>query len=137
MDDLDDLYGPWSDRAMKTPALPFKDVLPDAEEVVLGTKAVFGPMTTRFVCFGVGNSESAARGAAARPWAITIGTTKTCDPSNKGRVLHLVRMTSLFGPTPAYAADDAEREAFQQLPEAVALHDVYEFIDRPHVFDDL
>lgn len=135
---LDELPRLWSDQGMDDlPTLSFEDVLPDAEEMVLGTKAVFGPMTARFLCFGQGNSEAAARGAATRPWAITIGTTKTYDPGDKGRVLNLVRMSSLFGPTSAYAANEAERTAFSQWPEAVALHDVYEFIDRPHVFDDL
>lgn len=115
----------------------FEDLLPNAESVVLGTKAVFGPMVARFLCFGAGGSKAAARGAETKPWAICIGTTKTHDPVNKGRVLNLVQMSCTYGPTVAYASGQEERDAFQQWPEAVALHDVYEFVDHPHVFDDL
>ncbi len=115
----------------------FEEVFPEPETAFAGVKAVFAKLTTRYLCFGEQGASLAAGQAATKPWAICIGTTKAWNPDDRGRVLNLVRMTTLRQGTPALASSDEERQQFAQWPFAVAVGDVYGVVDRPHVRSDL
>lgn len=115
----------------------FEDVFPAPLEVIAGVKAVYGPMLGHFLCFGGDSAAAAARNALTRPWVICIAANNAHDRGNVGRVLNIVQLNSLHGPTTAFAADDDERQRYARWPTAVGCDNIYEVVDRPHVIADL
>ncbi len=87
----------------------FQDVFPEPEAEFAGVKAVFARMTTRYMSFSESGASSAAIKAKANPWIICIGTTKTWNPDDRGRVLNLVRLTTVVKATPDLAASEEDR----------------------------
>lgn len=114
----------------------FEDVFPDATPFA-GVKAVFAPMSHRYLCFGEHGASQTAAMASKTPWAICIGTSKAWKATDRGRVLNLVRMTTSHQETPRFTSSKAEKEMYAQWPDAVAVGDVFEVIGAPHVMDDL
>ena len=115
----------------------FEDLFPEPGAEFAGVKAVFARMTTRYLCFSGQSISSAIAQATMKPWVICIGATQTWNPADSGRVLNLVRMTTVQQSTPKLAASEDERRQFERWPFAVAVRDVFEFVDPPHVTTDL
>lgn len=115
---------------------PFEDIFPDPSPFG-GVKALFGPITQRYLCFGKGSSSGAAAMASKTPWAICIGAKDAWAPRDRQRVLNLVKLTTSQQTTSHLATTAEEKNKFGHWPEAVAVSDVFKFISPPHVMDDL
>lgn len=126
--------------------LLLQDVVPDRADL-MGVKAVFGPLTSHVLCFGARGSVNdksyfsvaagAARRAVDRPFIITIGGGKEVRPGFEGRVLNVARCSLVYGPTGTLVNDPDEVRRLAQWPVAIALHDVWRFIEIPHLLEDL
>ena len=114
----------------------FGDIFLDASPFA-GVKAVWGPMQFRYLCFGAGGASHAAGLASKSPWAICISASKAVNPSNKGRVINLVRLTTSHQASKKFFTTPDEVDDYAQWPDAVALADVFEVVGSPHVIDDL
>lgn len=128
--------------------IPFQTVVGSPEDV-MGVKAVFGALTGRAMCFGsrgdaklkdkgyFQSARVAAEYAATRPMLVTIGGGGECPPELQGRVLNVVKVSKVFGETPVFYSDLAERERLSRWPVATALLDVYEVEGSPRLVEDL
>lgn len=127
-----------------TPSIPyefgtdyaFEDLFPDAASFA-GVKAVFAPMSHRYLCFGKSGASFAAGLASKTPWVICIGTTTAWKATDRGRMLNLVRLTTSHQATSQFTATAQERLDYAQWTDAVAVADVFEVVGAPHVKDDL
>ncbi len=123
-----------------------QDIVSDAN-LLMGVKAVFGPMTSHVLCFGGRGDPStksyysvpagAARRAVERPFVLTIGGGKDVRPGSEGRVTNLVRVSLVYGPTALLVGDPKEAKRLAQWPVSIALHDVWRLKGAPHLVDDL
>lgn len=122
-----------------------QDVVGSSDKV-MGAKAVFGPISSHVMCFG-GRGERSAKGfysqpagaarkAVSAPWVFAIGGGDMVRDNLGGRVVNLVRVSCVYGDTAAFVPL-AEVERLAQWPAAVALHDVWELEDYPHLMNDL
>lgn len=131
-----------------TDAVLFEEVVPSVEKL-MGVKAVFGPLNGRAICFGSrgdaslkdkGHFQSAritAEYAQSQPFLVAIGGGGECQPGLEGRVLNVARVSKLYGETPVFYPDPADRERLSRWPVATALLDVYEVVGQPRLVDDL
>jgi len=128
--------------------LAFEELVPGLTPV-MGVKAVFDRLTSRVLCFGgrggpehPGRYYQAARAvaekaAAGQPLIITIGGGGDVPPALRRRVTNVAVASGVYGKTNAFVADPVERGRLVQWPTAVALGDVWEFEEPPHLIDDL
>lgn len=126
----------------------FQEVVRSPGEL-MGVKAVFGALTGRAMCFGSrgdaklkdrGHFQSArisAEYAVDRPLLITIGGGAECQAGLEGRVLNVARVSKVYGETPVFYTDPADRERLSRWPVATALLDVYEVEGSPRLVEDL
>lgn len=126
----------------------FSEVI-TSPRVIMGVKALFGPLTGRAICFGSRDAQrltdekhfqmakAAAEKAASMPYLIAIAGGKRCPDSLNGRVLHVVKVSKIFGETKAFYRDPEEQKRLAQWPAATALLDVYEVLGYPHLVNDL
>jgi len=128
-------------------AIRLREVVPNID-LLMGVKAVFGPISSHVLCFGgrgeVENTKqyySVPAGAASRastqPYVITIGGGRNVRDGYEGRVLNVARLSRVYGPTRLLIPDPDEVERLAQWPVAIALHDVWRFVDQPRIVDDL
>ncbi|TSD85604.1 hypothetical protein FFK22_026525 [Mycobacterium sp. KBS0706] len=116
-------------------------------ELLMGVKAVYGVLGSHVICFGrrgeIGSKSyfsvaaGAARRAVTRPFIVAIGGGANVREGLEGRVLNLARAALVYGPTEKLVTDPAEVEKLAQWPVALALHDVWRFVDPPHLIEDL
>lgn len=126
----------------------FEELLPDGARV-MGVKAVFNRLTSRVLCFGgrgvpeqPGRYYQAARSVAEKavagqPVIMTIGGGGDVPPHLRHRVVNVAVASGVYGKTDAFVADPDERAKLVQWPTAIALKDVWEFEDPPHLTEDL
>jgi hypothetical protein len=129
------------------PPLRVGDIASTLDQV-MGVKAVFGPMSSYLLCFGGRGTPQNERQyysvpagvadrALKRPYVIAIGGGSRVREGYKGRVLNLVRVGNVFGPTRRLAADATEAERLAQWPVAIVCRDVWQFVGNPHLIEDL
>lgn len=128
--------------------LAFEQLVPDGTRV-MGVKAVFNRLTSRVLCFGGrGGPEQprryfqaahavAEKAVAGQPLIMTIGGGGDVPAHLRRRVTNVAVASGVYGMTDAFVADPDERARLVQWPTAVALKDVWEFEDPPHLIDDL
>jgi hypothetical protein len=113
----------------------------------MGVKAVFAPLRSHLLCFGGRGDqnrpayfslpEKAARLAVERPFVITIGGGKSVEPGVAGHVVNLARVSTVYGLTEKMVESEEEKQKLAQWPVAVALQEVWQFNDLPHLVNDL
>jgi 5-methylcytosine-specific restriction protein A len=128
--------------------IAFEELVPNAS-VVMGVKAVFARLTSRVMCFGGrgspeqhGRYYQAARTAAERAtdgqrFLFAIGGGDEVPDELRRRLVNLAVVSGVYGKTDAFLNDPEERGRLAQWPTAVALNDVWEFEDLPHLINDL
>lgn len=129
--------------------LTFEELVPGIEQV-MGVKAVFSWLTSRVMCFGgrgspdqPGRYYQAARTAAEaaindrKPFLIAIGGGANVPPHLRSRVTNVAVVSGVHGKTDAFLTDPDERARLKPWPTAVALRDVWEFEEPPHLITDL
>ncbi|HET9639880.1 MAG TPA: hypothetical protein VFP12_11810 [Allosphingosinicella sp.] len=116
-------------------------------ELLMGVKAVFGPLSSHVLCFGgrgppnsagyYGVARGVAERAATRPFILAIAGGSHVRDNLNGRVLNLARSSGSYGLTSTFLEDPEEVKRLQQWPVAVALHDVWQLDGFPHLVTDL
>lgn len=123
----------------------FRDVVPDPS-LVMGVKAVFGPMRSHILCFGARGEpaeqryfsvpRSAANRSRESPFIIAIGGGAGVRENLGGRVLNLAKASMVYGATKVLAEPE-EATRLAQWPVASVMNDVWKFEGFPHLVDDL
>lgn len=127
-------------------AAVFSQLVPSLDQL-MGVKAVFRQVSSFVLCFG-GRGDPSSKGyyslpaAAAKkvsdhPFIITIGGGKNVPPENEGRVIDLVRLSPIYGPTALLLSDPEEVRRLAQWPVAIALREVWRFMAMPRLIEDL
>jgi 5-methylcytosine-specific restriction protein A len=126
----------------------FEDIVTSVD-LMMGVKAVFGPLKGRAVCFASrGDAALKDRGhfrsariaseyAEERPYLITIGGGGQVRDNLGGCVLNVSRVSKAYGQTEAFYLDPEERRRLAQWPVATGLLDIYEVEGFPHLVSDL
>jgi hypothetical protein len=126
----------------------FEEVVSDAA-AVMGVKAVFDRLNARALCFGGRGTPAepgryyqaartvASKSTAGQPVIITIGGGADVSPSLRHRVINIAFASGTYGNTDAFVDDPGERDRLLPWPTAVALRDVWEFEEPPHLNSDL
>jgi hypothetical protein len=136
-----------ADQIEGTDSQPKLGDVVSGSSLLMGVKAVWGPLSSHVLCFGARgaiNSKSyfsvaasAARRAVERPFVIAIGGGKEVRDGFEGRVLNVARVATVCGPTSTLVADPAEVIRLAQWPVAVSLHDVWRFVGFPRLVEEL
>lgn len=127
-------------------ATTFSQLVPSLNQL-MGVKAVYRQVSSFVLCFG-GRGDPKAKGyyslpaAAAKkvadqPFIVTIGGGKSVLPEYDGRVVDLVRLTPVYGPTALLLSDPDEVRRLAQWPVAIALREAWRFVAMPHLIEDL
>lgn len=128
----------------------FEDIVP-SPELLIGVKAIWGPISARIQCFGsrgdrnrdpdrhfmIPRSVAERSINQKRPFLITIGGGQLVEPNVDGRVVELMRLSGVYGETRAFVRDSALLDRLAQWPVAIAVHDVYNIAGWPLLVDDL
>jgi hypothetical protein len=115
----------------------------------MGVKAVWGRSSEAVMCFGSrGNAALKDRGhfsqaritaerAQTQPYFLTIGGGEQVPEALKGRVLELVRASSVYGETIAFVRDSELRKRLTQWPVAIIVTEVYSIVGEPRLENEL
>ena len=124
----------------------FKTIVIDPK-LLMGVKAVSGPLTTSVMCFGGRGDqndtsyfsvpESVATRAKSAPFIISIGAGDDCPENLRGRVLNVAKSSLVYGKTEQFLVDDAAIDRLRQWPVCVALLGAWTFDGFPHLIKDL
>lgn len=129
-------------------SVAFEELVP-SPDLLMGVKAVFGPLRGRAVCFASrGDAALKDRGhfrtgrtvaeyAVEQPYLITIGGGSQVRDGLGGHVLNLARVSKAYGETNAFYTDPVDQQRLAQWPVATGLLDVFEFEGFPHIVDEL
>jgi hypothetical protein len=120
-----------------------------APEYLMGVKAVWGRSREAVMCFGsrgdaalkdrghFSQARTTAERAQTQPYFLTIGGGEQVPEELRGRVLEVVRATSIYGETVAFVRDDELRARLAQWPVAIITSEVYSIMREPSLVDDL
>ena len=131
-------------EAAPTPAPTFSNIVPSPDRL-MGVKAVWGAISSYVMCFGERPGTEAqkyslpggvARRAVERPFVIAIGGGRHVRDGLGGRVVNLVRASTVYGPTKVFVGPH-EAKRLEQWPVSIALHEVWKFVGAPHLITDL